>query len=80
MDSACLLGKWPNRLPSPLLSRKRRHSRALSPALQNHPKELRPTQRCFLGCCFLPFCVRSCMDVRHSCPVCQQELFYHHRL
>uniref|UniRef100_A0A8C8U411 LITAF domain containing n=1 Tax=Peromyscus maniculatus bairdii TaxID=230844 RepID=A0A8C8U411_PERMB len=35
---------------------------------------------CFLGCCFLPFCVRSLMDVRHSCPVCHQELFHHHRL
>ncbi|XP_027279755.2 LITAF domain-containing protein [Cricetulus griseus] len=35
---------------------------------------------CFLGCCFLPFCVRSFMDVQHSCPVCHQELFYHHRL
>ncbi|XP_052615389.1 lITAF domain-containing protein isoform X3 [Peromyscus californicus insignis] len=35
---------------------------------------------CFLGCCFLPFCVRSLMDVRHSCPVCHQEIFHHHRL
>ncbi|XP_051703357.2 lITAF domain-containing protein isoform X1 [Oryctolagus cuniculus] len=35
---------------------------------------------CFLGCCFLPFCVRSFMDVRHTCPVCKQELFRHHRL
>ncbi|KAK7825828.1 hypothetical protein U0070_008584 [Myodes glareolus] len=36
--------------------------------------------RGFLGCCFLPFFVRSLMDVSHSCPVCQQELFHHHRL
>ncbi|CAH6786782.1 lITAF domain-containing protein [Phodopus roborovskii] len=35
---------------------------------------------CFLGCCLLPFCVRSFMDVSHSCPVCQQELFHHRRL
>lgn len=35
---------------------------------------------CFLGCCFLPFCVRSLMDVRHTCPLCKQELFRHHRL
>ncbi|CAO2641872.1 LITAF domain-containing protein [Lemmus lemmus] len=34
----------------------------------------------FLGCCFLPFFVKSLMDVSHSCPVCQQELFHHHRL
>ena len=46
MGNACLLGKWPDRLASPLLSRKRRHSMALSPALQNHSKELRPTKRC----------------------------------
>ncbi|XP_045640596.1 lITAF domain-containing protein isoform X1 [Ursus americanus] len=35
---------------------------------------------CFLGCCFLPFCVHSLMDVKHTCPVCQQELFRYHRL
>eukprot|EP00074_Homo_sapiens_P069094 XP_011521084.1 lipopolysaccharide-induced tumor necrosis factor-alpha factor homolog isoform X1 [Homo sapiens] len=33
-----------------------------------------------LGCCFLAFCIRSLMDVKHSCPVCQRELFYYHRL
>uniref|UniRef100_A0A8C0VSV7 LITAF domain-containing protein n=1 Tax=Castor canadensis TaxID=51338 RepID=A0A8C0VSV7_CASCN len=35
---------------------------------------------CFLGCCFLPFCMTSLMDVSHSCPVCQQEVFRYHRL
>uniref|UniRef100_A0A8C6RQL7 LITAF domain-containing protein n=2 Tax=Nannospalax galili TaxID=1026970 RepID=A0A8C6RQL7_NANGA len=35
---------------------------------------------CVLGCCFLPFCIRSMMDVSHSCPVCGKELFHHHRL
>ncbi|XP_031514350.1 LITAF domain-containing protein isoform X3 [Papio anubis] len=35
---------------------------------------------CVLGCCFLPFCIRSLMDVKHSCPVCQRELFYYHHL
>ncbi|XP_055460793.1 lITAF domain-containing protein isoform X2 [Psammomys obesus] len=35
---------------------------------------------CFLGCCLLPFCMRSLMDVRHSCPVCHQQLFYYRRL
>eukprot|EP00074_Homo_sapiens_P069095 XP_011521085.1 uncharacterized protein LOC101929989 isoform X2 [Homo sapiens] len=36
--------------------------------------------RYVLGCCFLAFCIRSLMDVKHSCPVCQRELFYYHRL
>ncbi|XP_017729934.1 PREDICTED: lipopolysaccharide-induced tumor necrosis factor-alpha factor homolog isoform X2 [Rhinopithecus bieti] len=35
---------------------------------------------CVLGCCFLPFCIRSLMDVKHSCPVCQRELFYYRHL
>ncbi|XP_045849565.1 lITAF domain-containing protein isoform X2 [Meles meles] len=35
---------------------------------------------CFLGCCFLPFCVDGLMDVKHTCPVCRQELFRYHRL
>ncbi|KAI5933199.1 LITAF domain-containing protein [Manis javanica] len=35
---------------------------------------------CFLGCCFIPFCVDSLMDVKHTCPVCQQELFRYQRL
>ncbi|XP_063082563.1 lITAF domain-containing protein isoform X1 [Cavia porcellus] len=35
---------------------------------------------CVLGCCFLPFCVRSLMDVQHSCPVCRHVLFHHRRL
>nr|XP_020747919.1 lipopolysaccharide-induced tumor necrosis factor-alpha factor homolog isoform X2 [Odocoileus virginianus texanus] len=35
---------------------------------------------CFLGCCLIPFCVDSLMDVRHTCPVCLQELFLYKRL
>ncbi|XDB64253.1 hypothetical protein AB1E18_017567 [Capra hircus] len=35
---------------------------------------------CFLGCCLVPFCVDSLMDVRHTCPVCRQELFLYKRL
>ncbi|XP_040829877.1 LITAF domain-containing protein isoform X1 [Ochotona curzoniae] len=35
---------------------------------------------CFLGCCLIPFCVRSLMDVKHTCPVCRQTLFHHRRL
>ncbi|XP_048189041.1 lITAF domain-containing protein [Perognathus longimembris pacificus] len=30
---------------------------------------------CFLGCCFLPCCKSSCMEVSHSCPVCDKEIF-----
>uniref|UniRef100_A0A671G1G0 LITAF domain-containing protein n=1 Tax=Rhinolophus ferrumequinum TaxID=59479 RepID=A0A671G1G0_RHIFE len=36
--------------------------------------------RCFLGCCFLPFCVDSLMDVKHTCPVCQNEIFRYNHL
>ncbi|CAI9172764.1 unnamed protein product [Rangifer tarandus platyrhynchus] len=35
---------------------------------------------CLLGCCLIPFCVDSLMDVRHTCPVCLQELFLYKRL
>ncbi|KAM9208970.1 lITAF domain-containing protein [Dugong dugon] len=35
---------------------------------------------CVLGCCLIPFCIEGLMDVRHSCPVCHQELFYYRRL
>ncbi|XP_034360983.1 lITAF domain-containing protein isoform X1 [Arvicanthis niloticus] len=35
---------------------------------------------CVLGCCLLPFCMQSLMDVTHSCPVCHHELFYYRRL
>ncbi|XP_057605529.1 lITAF domain-containing protein [Hippopotamus amphibius kiboko] len=36
--------------------------------------------RCFMGCCFIPFCMDSLMDVRHTCPVCRQELSRYKRL
>ncbi|XP_028001346.2 lITAF domain-containing protein isoform X2 [Eptesicus fuscus] len=35
---------------------------------------------CVLGCCLLPFCVDSLMDVSHTCPVCRRELFRFRRL
>ncbi|XP_015446423.1 lipopolysaccharide-induced tumor necrosis factor-alpha factor homolog [Pteropus alecto] len=35
---------------------------------------------CALGCCLVPFCVDSLMDVKHSCPVCRSELFRYKRL
>ncbi|XP_021041207.1 LITAF domain-containing protein isoform X1 [Mus caroli] len=35
---------------------------------------------CFLGCCLIPFCIRSTMDVTHSCPLCHHQIFYFHRL
>ncbi|XP_042554336.1 lITAF domain-containing protein [Dipodomys spectabilis] len=30
---------------------------------------------CFLGCCFLPCCKSSPVEVSHSCPVCDKEIF-----
>ncbi|XP_023567164.1 lipopolysaccharide-induced tumor necrosis factor-alpha factor homolog [Octodon degus] len=35
---------------------------------------------CFVGCCLLPFCLNTLLDIKHSCPVCGHELFYHRRL
>ncbi|XP_076997972.1 lITAF domain-containing protein isoform X2 [Tamandua tetradactyla] len=35
---------------------------------------------CALGCCFLPFCISDLMDVKHTCPVCQHEIYRFQRL
>ena len=29
---------------------------------------------CWLGCCFLPYCVDSIKQVTHSCPSCRNTL------
>ncbi|XP_056144255.1 cell death-inducing p53-target protein 1-like isoform X2 [Lampris incognitus] len=34
---------------------------------------------CLLCCCF-PFCMDSCQDVEHSCPICQKVIYIHKRL
>ncbi|XP_030875833.1 LITAF domain-containing protein isoform X4 [Leptonychotes weddellii] len=55
-------------------------SRNSSSSPDVHPRPPGGSAGCVLGCCFLPFCVDSLMDVKHTCPVCRQELFRYHRL
>ncbi|XP_054432876.1 lITAF domain-containing protein [Pteronotus mesoamericanus] len=35
---------------------------------------------CFLGCCLIPFCVESLMDVKHTCPICGHKILRYRRL
>ncbi|XP_022341660.1 LITAF domain-containing protein-like [Crassostrea virginica] len=35
---------------------------------------------CWLGCCFIPFCVDGCKDVVHTCPNCRQVLGRYDRI
>ncbi|KAK2174106.1 hypothetical protein NP493_829g01087 [Ridgeia piscesae] len=35
---------------------------------------------CTLGCCCMPFCLNSCKDAIHTCPICNQQIFKWRRL
>ncbi|XP_029432092.1 lipopolysaccharide-induced tumor necrosis factor-alpha factor homolog [Rhinatrema bivittatum] len=35
---------------------------------------------CWLGCCLIPFCIESCLDVNHFCPNCNFLIHKHKHL
>ena len=32
---------------------------------------------CWLGCCFIPFCIDDCKDIYHDCPNCHKVIDLH---
>lgn len=35
---------------------------------------------CSMGCCFIPYCMDSCLDVDHRCSSCRQPLHRYRKI